>query len=109
MRIDVDKWVDGQNGSCYFHNWSDANNRIMERIGKPSWEEEFYSNGMTDVWTFFMDIPARRYKKDGQFVYQTSYRLALTKDGQIKVILPNEIKEKIAEIYEAFEKEGMTI
>lgn len=109
MRIDVDKWIDGQNGSSCFYNWSDANNRIMERIGKPSWEEKFIRNGMTDVWTFNMDVPARRYKKDGRFAYQTFYEIALTTDGQIKVILPNEIKEKIAEIYEAFEKEGMTI
>ena len=111
MRIDVDKWVDGQNRSSYFHNWSDANNRIMERIGKPRWESEFYSKGFTDVWTIEFKPSFRpiRRKVDGKYEYTMFCNIGLTTEGKLKVILPKEIENQINEMYEAFEREGMTI
>ncbi len=110
MRIDVDKWVVGQNGSYYFDKWSDANKRIMERIGKPSWVEEYYSNGFTDIWMIEFKPTYRplRYKVNGHYEYSMLCKIALTTDGKLKVILPKEIEETINNIYKAFEEEGMT-
>ena len=110
MMVDVDKWVRGKNGSSYYRNWDDANNRIVDRIndGDGMGVIHKFEHGH-DKWTFMKETQAQpRHKKDGRFMQYDFADVIMTDDGRLLVELPKWIEETIEKMYKIFEKEGMT-